>query len=639
MGSRTSRRRRSAWALAMAPVLALAGLFMAGGVPAGAATLVGAAAHATRAAASVTPNKINNLDCNGWSPKYGSVSPSHRMDCTDPRGAKPYKGWSSSSSKYSDRGRFEDNGHYVGHDEPSVKFISHAAGSGYTMTYFMKLPHDPAAAPTPSGSVTTYAELSVAPWFGLPICDPGSYPENPCTPHSDSNSGSISNPKDAGSAFMELQFYPPGFTPFPDNTSCSTTKWCSALTIDSLESKFNFADLNPDCEEPVNFAFLQKNGVPAGPPSPQLADASTELPNAQTLEMNPGDVLKVAITDPLTGSDAGFTTTVTDMTTHQTGYMIASAGNGFMNTNYKTCAGTLHTFHAEYNTASQQNQVPWAALEGGVLMEQETGHSEACNSVANKDPVSETFGDGQSYSDPQVYDTCMGGGSEGPHAVGEGPCNGSTGICKNPTTEGTTGPIACPSDSFVSGQLCEYADGFCFQKGTRTAVINGVKTKESVPISWCADNRFQNGDLDFDGVPYQRGTWPDGSPNHPTSIRYVGPFSGGKMYPQIQFESDIPGSEFLCNVETGNNCDVPPLGSKFYPYWTLTSKQPLAPGLFPSGSCVWNFGGTIPNVTTQRFGGDAEYGVSDVARFGGTDISAVRANPAETGKCPAFNQP
>jgi len=46
--------------------------------------------------------------------------------------------------KYVIRGyRFTDNGHYIGHDEPSVKFISHAAGSGNTMTYFMKLPRDP----------------------------------------------------------------------------------------------------------------------------------------------------------------------------------------------------------------------------------------------------------------------------------------------------------------------------------------------------------------------------------------------------------------------------------------------------------------------------------------------------------------
>ena len=39
--------------------------------------------------------------------------------------------------------------------------------------------------------------------------------------------------------------------------------------------------------------------MPAGPPSPQLANSSTQTPNGQTLKMNSGDVLVVSITDPL----------------------------------------------------------------------------------------------------------------------------------------------------------------------------------------------------------------------------------------------------------------------------------------------------------------------------------------------------
>ena len=129
--------------------------------------------------------------------------------------------------------------------------------------------------------------------------------------------------------------------------------------------------------------------------------------------MNPGDVLALQITDP----KAGFTTKLTDLTTGQSGFMVASAGNGFMDTNVKTCAGIPHTFHAEYSTASQQNQVPWAALEGGVIMQQEIGHSEACNSVSNKLGFSEP-----GISDPNMYQTCI-GGSEGKKAVGQGPCD------------------------------------------------------------------------------------------------------------------------------------------------------------------------------------------------------------------------
>ena len=84
-----------------------------------------------------------------------------------------------------------------------------------------------------------------------------------------------------GSAFMEMQFYPPGKPPFADSDSCDDTHWCAALTIDSLECTAGFASCNPDCEEPVNFAFIQQNGVPTGPPSPQDADTSTIVTKAR----------------------------------------------------------------------------------------------------------------------------------------------------------------------------------------------------------------------------------------------------------------------------------------------------------------------------------------------------------------------
>jgi hypothetical protein len=500
------------------------------------------------------------------------------------------------------------------------------------MTYFMKLPVDPKKAATANGSVTHYVELSPAPWFGLPMCDPHSYPQNACKPDSDSNIGSISSSKAAGSAFMELQLYPPGMTPFEDNVSCSSTRWCAAVTIDSLESAFGFKGLNTACEEPVNFAFLQRNGVPAGPPSPQLADVASDTPNAQTLEMNPGDVLKVSITDPA----AGFTTKISDLTTGQTGFMVASSGNGFMDTNYKTCAGIAHTFHAEYATASQKNQVPWAALEGGVLMQQETGHFESCNSVKNALPQSL---DGGNYVDKNVFQTCE-GGVNGPKSTGEGPCSTSTGLCQHAMTEGAKGPVACSTNNAGSGKLCEFSNADCFNKGTRTTTVNGKSVKQTTIVTGCEDNFFQNGDLDWDGNDYKANSWPNGSANSPTSIRYVGPFdAAGNPYPQIQFETDAPGSEALCNTTTGKDCVVKPLGSDFYPFWTLTSKQTLNGVKTPKAACVWNFGNVNPGVTKLNFGKDAQYGLSDIARYGGTDASRVLTNPAISGNCPSFKQP
>jgi hypothetical protein len=612
-----SLRGRRRWRLLLVPMLGVAVVCQLG--LAGNAAIAGASttAKTALAAGTVAPNATNELDCNGWSKAYKTVKKLAGDLCTDPIKVVDGKG-----------NRFVDNGWYVGHDEPSVKFISRAPGSANTMTYLMKVPVDPRRAPTPSGSVTNYGQLSVAPWFGLPMCDPNSYPQNPCTPDSDTNLGTDNNPADAGSAFMELQLYPPGYTPFVDSESCSATKWCAALTIDSLECNFNFATCNPNCEEPTNFAFLQTNGIPTGPPSPQLADVSTELPNSSTLLINQGDVLQISITDPA----RGFTTVIRDLTTHQTGYMTASAANGFMNTNINTCDGTPYTFHAEYNTAAPQNGVPWAALEGGVLMEQEIGHSEVCSSLTNQDPVSESFANGQSYIDTSIYDTCV-GGSEGPGQVGEGPCSPTTGLCQNAETQGPNGPQACPTNDPASGVLCEYADGYCFQKGSRTVLINGVSTTETADANQCFANRYQNGDLDFDGLSYQSSAWPNGGPNHPTAAEYAGPFTNGRTYPQVQFETDIGGSSFLCDTATGVGCQAPPIGSNFYPYWSLSPK--FVPFGSKAASCVWNFGGQLPN-TLENFGKDAEYGTPDLNYYGGTSISPVQANPEFSGRCRSF---
>jgi len=558
--------------------------------PAGASTSAATAkAGTTVATGAVAPNSANELDCNGWSPKYHAIGKEAGALCTDPIHILNGKAT-----------RFDDNNWYVGHDEPSVKFISSQRGSGNTMTYVMRLPRDPKAAPTANGKVVDYAQLSPAPWFGLPICDPKSY-----------------------SAFMELQLYPPGFTPaWTDNISCDATKWCAAMTIDSLACTFNFATCNNNCIEPVNFAYMQTNGVPTGPPSPQLANVRTFTPNRHTLMFHSGDVLVLSISDP----PQGFTAVVRDLTTGRTGFMTASAANGFMNTNIADCSGTPHTFHAEYNTAKQPNQVPWAALEGGVLMEQEIGHGEVCNSVKYQLPAVNPSG-ATGYTDPQTFQTCI-GGSEGSHAVGEGPCTASG--CQNATTQGPNGPAACPTNNPASGALCEFSDGYCFPKGTRIAFINGSPVKEVSRVAECNQERTQNGDLDYDGQSYLP-DWPSGSRNFPTTFQYIGPFTfGGHTYPKVQFETDTAGSEALCNTATGTNCTAPPIGAKFYPFWSLS---PLFGGMGGhSAVCVWNFGNDQPN-TVLDFGRTAQYGAPNVARYGGTLISAVVPNPQFSGRC------
>ena len=161
--------------------------------------------------------------------------------------------------------------------------------------------------------------------------------------------------------------------------------------------------------------------------------------------------------------------------------------------------------------------------------------------------------------------------------------------------------------------------------------MNDVPTTEYSDANQCFANRYQNGDLDFDGLDYLANSWPNGTKDHPTAFEYAGPFqANGQPYPQIQFESDIGGSSALCDTTTGSGCTVPPIGAQFYPYWSLS---PLSGGMGGRATaCVWNFGKDLPN-TINDFGKDAQYGTPDVARYGGTIISAVQPNPEFAGRC------
>ncbi|HUY97109.1 MAG TPA: hypothetical protein VMW47_05765 [Verrucomicrobiae bacterium] len=575
------------------------GLGLSGAIPASGVSL-----------GSVSPNVTNMLDCNGHSLSYRSVKVDLGGLCTDPLAI-----WNG----YADR--FYDNGRYVGHDEPSVRFLSTAAGSANNLTYGLTLSTDPSGPPSASRRLpitSDAAELGPAVWLGLALCDPQSYPLNRCAPDSNGNRSAINDPGAAGSAFMELQFYPPGYPPFIDSPSCSAGKWCAALTIDSLECTYGFKYCNANCTEPVNFAFLQRNGVPAGPPSPQLADVATFTPNGSTLMMNPGDQLQVSMVD----TTGGLRAQVNDLSTGQSGWITASAANGFMNTSALDCSGHPFSFHAEFSSASPQNQVPWAAAEGSVMLANELGHFTPCSSVSHPFPYSLQYPGGQSFVDTAVSQTCVGGFEA--TKSGEGPCSTTTGTCQSPTTEGGG---ACPFHNLVTSLLpCEFSDALCMPRGPRPLVVNGAFEQVGWPVAGCQTDFFQNGDLDFDGSSYVA-DWPDGSTRHPTSLQYLGPFSHGHGYPEIQFETDVAGSEALCNTHTGQGCTAPPVGAAFYPFWSVGRSSHAVGTTNPVGTCVWDFGNAIPGTTVNTFHGDAQYGHPDIRRFGGTLISAPMANP------------
>src|SRR5580658_6620989 len=64
--------------------------------------------------AGIAPRSLGELDCNGLSRIQQPVKDT--VQCADPRGPR--------------EGRFYENGHYIGHDEPSIRFISAQPGSG-----------------------------------------------------------------------------------------------------------------------------------------------------------------------------------------------------------------------------------------------------------------------------------------------------------------------------------------------------------------------------------------------------------------------------------------------------------------------------------------------------------------------------
>jgi hypothetical protein len=286
---------------------------------------------------------VGNLDCNGYSAIQKPLKLG--LPCAD-----------FFDTEYGRRGN--DNGHYVGHDEPSIGFISTVPHSGNSVQWDVTLPRE---RPLPA---TQTFENYPAFWFAMAMCDPNSVPNGACLPDSDENTPFL-----AGSAIMELQFYAPGFSPFITQISCDLKHWCAAVNIDSLEVTKS-GKLNPNCTEPVNFAFIQTNGVPPGPPGPATATNATLTPNGHTLLMNQGDHLRVTITD----TAAGLLTRIDDLTTGQTGYMVASGANGFQNTDPNTCAGTNFDFHPEYDTARFGNFVFWASLQANINLAVEIGH-------------------------------------------------------------------------------------------------------------------------------------------------------------------------------------------------------------------------------------------------------------------------
>jgi len=359
------------------------------------ATVLGLLWLAPTAPATWHPNRTGLLDCNGFSPVQEVVK---HLQCAE--------------IASNDEDGFEDNGHYIGHDEADIGWFSNQPGSSTKARWNATLPVDPPGAPSTSfGGPISEFQLTVAPWFGMTLCDNQSYPEgNPRCRTTDANIQIPPQPDHAGAAFMELQFYPPGYPPFRDKVSCDKTHWCAALAIFSLQGEYGAlhgpgsppnALENDNCIEPANFAFLTTSGNPIGPPGPDTIKSSSFAGNKDTLLMDQGDKLQVSLND----TAAGIRAQIKDQTTGKTGSIVASKANGFRHIIWDpvnfTCRGEPYAFHPMYSsaappTASGQPTAwsVWAAHTDNLSFSNEIGHFESKDGDAD---------DSNCYGGPGVH--------------------------------------------------------------------------------------------------------------------------------------------------------------------------------------------------------------------------------------------
>ena len=203
-----------------------------------ATALVALASPAIAGAQTLSSNK-GELDCNGNSPIQQSIHTS--AACADIRG------FDNEDNSNTWGGRFYDNGTYIGHDEPDMAFLSRQPGSGNDVTWTETLSARPVGSAdrreprSRRRSLVRAVDRAVA-LDGVvrpQLLPGGSVHAGKRRQRSRSVLESGEPVRDGyqggGSAFMEMQFYPPGFSPFANAISCDNTHWCAALTIDSLE--------------------------------------------------------------------------------------------------------------------------------------------------------------------------------------------------------------------------------------------------------------------------------------------------------------------------------------------------------------------------------------------------------------------
>ena len=250
--------------------------------------------------------------------------------------------------------RFYDNGHYIGHDEPSIRFLSNRPGSGNNVTFTETLPRDPAAMPTvtPSRSrchplVRAEPRAVVRDEHLRPELLPADGTARPTATTTRRTARSLA----AAPRSWRCSSTRPA-SPRSATRSAATTP-TGARRSTSTRSRPPPPRPEHGCDEPVNFAFIQRNGVPAGPPSPQLSNGATFTPNSQTLMMNPGDVVRTHMWDASIGGGKRAFKIVDQRPDHRAERIHGRLGRQRLHEHSTTftCSGTPFNFQPLFNTA------------------------------------------------------------------------------------------------------------------------------------------------------------------------------------------------------------------------------------------------------------------------------------------------
>lgn len=469
-------------------------------------------------------------------------------------------------------------GKYIGHDEPSVIFVSGTPGSGNNNVWYVILPNDPPTPPKQNGQGGTLNfQLHPTFWLGMALCDDQSAPaptlNKTCIPNSDANIFDNSNRlapdyigKHPGAAFMEMQFYPGGGLGTPE-LLIGQGFYFAAMNIFSLSANMNTGQFNnQDClnlvgEEPDNFAVITQNGVPLFPANPLGTPFGAFNPDINNvLVFQAGDQLRVSMHD----TPGGVEVDILDMTTGLSGFMIAGPASGFgqvhWNPSASMCTIDPYAFHPMYSTSGPHTSVPWAVHTYNVAFADEIGHFEFCNNF-DPDPSSPNF---LTCTDPGLEEK----GNK---------LDSDDFPCLNPAFLGLP-PVFFPN------------------------------------ITGCLGD-----DVDFDGQAYGL-NWPGTSKNpltdasiHAQPVMFTSPIfndstSKIRNYDTVSFETDVPAFDQACDVFSGKGCVLPPKGADFYPFFTNTTNA--APH-----TCWWQLGGAnLSQVVKPIIGTDAQSQFGELLR-------------------------